>query len=190
MARTQILVYRWRPRRRVSVLFQMTWTEFTNLKNLDSLLINCWSSSLSCMSVLNNCVCPFAKNVSLLIRLTSFYSTYDITLINWLFYLMINLTSIHSFNIYSRMVSKSWKKMFLILVEYQKFSAYQIGKGTALSRTLHINFQLFLGFNRLVENALTQKTCHQTVEERADPIPPTLPPPRPKHSRKSFKKMT
>ena len=177
MARTQILVYRWRPRRRVSVLFQMTWTEFTNLKNLDSLLINCWSSSLSCMSVLNNCVCPFAKNVSLLIRLTSFYSTYDITLIKWLFYLMINLTSIHSFNIYSRMVSKSWKKMLLILVEYQKFSAYQTGKGTALSRTLHINFQLFLGFNRLVENALTQKTCHQTVEERADPIPPTTPPP-------------
>ena len=28
--------------------------------------------------------------------------------------------------------------MLLILVEYQKFSAYQIGKGTALSRTLHI----------------------------------------------------
>ena len=69
--------------------------------------------------------------------------------------------------------------MLLILVEYQKFSAYQIGKGTALSRTLHINFQLFLGFNRLVENALTQKTCHQTVEERADPIPPTPPPPPP-----------
>ena len=66
MAQTQILVHRWRPRRRVSVLFQMTWTEFTDLKNLDSLLINCWSSSLSCMSVLNNYICPFAKNFLLL----------------------------------------------------------------------------------------------------------------------------
>ena len=54
MMHTQILVHRWRPRRRVSALFQITWTEFTNSKNLDSLLINCWSSSLSCTSVLNN----------------------------------------------------------------------------------------------------------------------------------------
>ena len=87
------------------------------------------------------------------------------------------------------MVSKSWKKMLLILVEYQKFSAYQIGKGTALSRTLHINFQLFLGFNRLVENALTQKTRHQTVEERAAPPPPTPPPPPPTETfQKEFEK--
>ena len=121
MAKTQIHVHRWRPRRRVSALFQMTWTEFTDLKNLDSLLINCWSSSLSCMSVLNNCICPLAKNVSLLIRLTSFYSAYDKTLIKWLFYPMINLTSIDSFNIYGRIESKCWKKMLLILVEYQKF---------------------------------------------------------------------
>ena len=188
MARTQILVHRWRPRTKISALFS---TECTNLKNLDSLLINCWSSSLSCVSVLNNCVCPVAKNVSLLIRLTSFYSTYDITLIKWLFYLMINLTSIHSFNIYSRMVSKSWKKMLLILVEYQKFSAYQTGKGTALSRTLHINFQLFLGFNRLVENALTKNLSPNCW--KSEPTPsrqPPSPPPRLKHSRKSFKKMT
>ena len=121
MMHTQILVHRWRPRRRVSGLFQMTWPEFTDLKNLDSLLINCWPSSLSFMSVLNNYVCPFAKNVSLFIRLTSFYSTYDITLTKWMSYLMINLTSIHSFNIYGRIVSKSWKKMLLIFVEYQKF---------------------------------------------------------------------
>ena len=66
--------------------------------------------------------------------------------------------------------------MLLILVEYQKFSAYQTGKGTALSRTLHINFQLFLGFNRLVENALTKNLSPNLLEERADPIPPTPPP--------------
>ena len=43
-----------------------------------------------------------------------------LTLIKWLLYLMINLRSIHSFNIYSRIASKSWNKMLLILVQYQK----------------------------------------------------------------------
>ena len=33
---------------------------------------------------------------------------------------MVNLTSIHLCNIYGRIVQKSWKKMLLILVEYQK----------------------------------------------------------------------
>ena len=82
--------------------------------------------------------------------------------------------------------------MLLILVEYQKFSAYQTGKGTALSRTLHINFQLFLGFNRLVENALTKNLSPNCWKSEPTPSrqPPSPPPPRLKHSRKSFKKMT
>ena len=81
--------------------------------------------------------------------------------------------------------------MLLILVEYQKFSAYQTGKGTALSRTLHINFQLFLGFNRLVENALTKNLSPNCWKSEPTPSRQTpSPPPRLKHSRKSFKKMT
>ena len=33
---------------------------------------------------------------------------------------MVNLTSIHLCNIYGRIAQKSWKKMLLILAEYQK----------------------------------------------------------------------
>ena len=131
MARTQILVHRWRPRRRISALSQMTWTEFTNLQNLDSLLINCWSSW---MSLLNNYVCPFA-----LIRVTSFYSTYDITLIKWLLYLMINLTSIRSFNIYGRTSVKTLKQNVADFGRIpETLLTHQIRKGTALCHTLHI----------------------------------------------------
>ena len=71
------------------------------------------------------------------IRLTSFYSTYDVTLVKWLFYLMINLTSIHSFNIYGRIVSKSWKKMLLIFVEYQKFRLPNRGRYCTQSYITH-----------------------------------------------------
>ena len=80
------------------------------------------------------------------IRLTSFYSTYDVTRIKWLFCFMINLTSIHSFNIYGRIVSKSWKKMLLILVEYQKFCLPNRERYCTQSYITHFYFFYFIYF--------------------------------------------
>ena len=64
---------------------------------------------------------------------------YLLNLIKRLSYLMINLTTIHSFNIYSRIASKHWNKMLLTLVEYQKLcSPTKYGK--VLHSVVHYTF--------------------------------------------------